>query len=190
MKKKALALVLAALMLVSLTACSASSSTTSSFSTTVNGETKTTTTTTTVGTDGYSKETVTTTESEADAEPEFDRNAAWHETFYEGAEGQGEDGSLYYFAVDDFSDMSEAAFMSVSEDGSEVHGYVFGHFEESDDGFLLVDDYAEEGLSIHFWVTDTEVDDGFELEFDDGECIVFTYVDQDTIIDDMLAYVN
>lgn len=188
MKKKTLALVLAALMLVSLTACSASSSTTSSFSTTVNGETKTTTTTTTVGTDGYSKETVTTTESEAEAEPEFDRNAAWHETFYEGAEGQGEDGSLYYFAVDDFSDMNEAAFMSVSEDESEVIGYVFGHFKDSDDGLLLVDDYDD--VSIRFWVTDTEVEDGFELEFTDGERIAFTYVDQDTIIDHMLAHVH
>ena len=188
MKKKTLALVLAALMLVSLTACSASSSTTSSFSTTVNGETKTTTTTTTVGTDGYSKETVTTTESEN--EPEYDRNADWHNTFFEGAEGQGEDGSLYYFAVDDFSDMDEAAFMITSVDQSKLAVYVYGHFVASDDGFLLVDDYVEEGLSIHFRVTDTEVDDGFELEFDDGECIVFTYVDQDTVIDDMLAYVN
>jgi len=186
MKKKTLALVLAALMLVSLTACSASSSTTSSFSTTVNGETKTTTTTTTVGTDGYSKETVTTTESEN--EPEYDRNADWHNTFFEGAEGQGEDGSLYYFAVDDFSDMNEAAFMSVSEDESEVIGYVFGHFKDSDDGLLLVDDYDD--VSIRFWVTDTEVENGFELEFTDGERIAFTYVDQDTIIDHMLAYVH
>lgn len=187
MKKKTLALVLAALMLVSLTACSASSSTTSSFSTTVNGETKTTTTTTTVGTDGYSKETVTTTESEN--EPEYDRNADWHNTFFEGAEGQGEDGSLYYFAVDDFSDMEQAAFMMISA-GEAPDIYIVGHFEDSDDGLLLVDDYVEEGLSIHFWVTDTEVEDSFELEFDDGECIVFTYVDQDTIIDDMLAYVH
>lgn len=189
MKKKTLALVLAALMLVSLTACSASSSTTSSFSTTVNGETKTTTTTTTVGTDGYSKETVTTTESEADAEPEFDRNAAWHETFYEGAEGQGEDGSLYYFAVDDFSDMDEAAFLMISA-GEAPDIYIMGHFQDSDDGLLLVDDYEEDGHYIRFWVTDTEVEDGFELEFTDGERIAFTYVDQDTIIDDMLAYVH
>ncbi len=187
MKKKTLALVLAALMLVSLTACSASSSTTSSFSTTVNGETKTTTTTTTVGTDGYSKETVTTTESEV--EPEFDRNAAWHETFYEGAEGQGEDGSLYYFAVDDFSDMNEAAFLMISA-GEAPDIYIMGHFQDSDDGLLLVDDYEEDGHYIRFWVTDTEVEDGFELEFTDGERIAFTYVDQDTIIDDMLAYVN
>lgn len=187
MKKKTLALVLAALMLVSLTACSASSSTTSSFSTTVNGETKTTTTTTTVGTDGYSKETVTTTESEN--EPEFDRNAAWHETFYEGAEGQGEDGSLYYFAVDDFSDMNEAAFLMISA-GEAPDIYIMGHFQDSDDGLLLVDDYEEDGHYIRFWVTDTEVEDGFELEFTDGERIAFTYVDQDTIIDDMLAYVN
>ena len=186
MKKKTLALVLAALMLVSLTACSASSSTTSSFSTTVNGETKTTTTTTTVGTDGYSKETVTTTESEN--EPEYDRNADWHNTFFEGAEGQGEDGSLYYFAADDFSDMDQAAFMTVSEDESEVIGYVFGHFADSDDGLLLVDDYDD--VSIRFWVTDTEVENGFELEFTDGERIAFTYVDQDTIIDDMLAHVH
>ena len=187
MKKKTLALVLAALMLVSLTACSASSSTTSSFSTTVNGETKTTTTTTTVGTDGYSKETVTTTESEA--EPEYDRNADWHNTFFEGAEGQGEDGSLYYFAVDDFSDMNEAAFLMISA-GEAPDIYIMGHFQDSDDGLLLVDDYEEDGHYIRFWVTDTEVEDGFELEFTDGERIAFTYVDQDTIIDDMLAYVN
>ena len=187
MKKKTLALVLAALMLVSLTACSASSSTTSSFSTTVNGETKTTTTTTTVGTDGYSKETVTTTESEA--EPEYDRNADWHNTFFEGAEGQGEDGSLYYFAVDDFSDMDEAAFLMISA-GEAPDIYIMGHFQDSDDGLLLVDDYEEDGHYIRFWVTDTEVEDGFELEFTDGERIAFTYVDQDTIIDDMLAYVN
>ena len=187
MKKKTLSLVLAALMLVSLTACSASSSTTSSFSTTVNGETKTTTTTTTVGTDGYSKETVTTTESEA--EPEYDRNADWHNTFFEGAEGQGEDGSLYYFAVDDFSDMDEAAFLMISA-GEAPDIYIMGHFQDSDDGLLLVDDYEEDGHYIRFWVTDTEVEDGFELEFTDGERIAFTYVDQDTIIDDMLAYVN
>ena len=185
MKKKTLALVLAVLMLVSLTACSASSSTTSSFSTTVNGETTTTTTTTTVGTDGYSKETVTTTESEN--EPEYDRNADWYNTFFEGAEGQGEDGSLYYFAVDDFSDMNEAAFLMISA-GEAPDIYIMGHFQDSDDGLLLVDDYKDS--SIHFWVTDTEVEDGFELEFDDGERIAFFYVDQDTIIDDMLAYVH
>lgn len=183
MKKKVLALVLAAMMLVSLTACSASSSTTSSFSTTINGETTTTTTTTTVGTEGVSKETVTTTESE------YNRSDVWHEMFAEGAEGQGEDGALYYLAVDDFSDMDQAAFMMMgASEADDI--YIMGHFEDSDDGLLLVDDYDEGEHYIRMWVTDTEVEDGFELEFADGERIEFHFVDQDVIIDDMLAYVH
>lgn len=175
---------------LSLAACSTSSSSTSTVTTTVNGKTTTTTTTTENGVTSTEKTVTYEDEAAADEEAsEYDRNAAWHEVFNEGAEGQGEDGSLYYFAVDDFSDMQRAAFLMVSA-GEADDIYIVGHFQDSDDGLLLVDDYEEDGHYIRFWVTDTEVEDGFEIEFVDGEHIAFYYVDQDTIIDDMLVYIH
>ena len=177
--KKIFVLLLAAVMLISLAACTASSTTTTSSSITVNGETTTTTSTTTVGTDGVSHESSTTTVNEEGQA----RRERWHELFSEGAEGENANGEVFFFAYDNPENLSYGAIMILNADMSELQLYDFGEIVIEDE-WLVIEDVEGE-TSLPFAIPDTEVENGFELAFQDGDGAVMHFVDQDTIIEDM-----
>ena len=78
--------------------------------------------------------------------------------------------------------------MILSEDWTELTLYVYGHIEQADDGLILYDDYKD--INVPFDFTDTEVEDGFEMVFQDGDVAEMHFVDQDTIIEDMNSIID
>ena len=54
-----------------------------------------------------------------------------------------------------------------------------------DDHYKIVDVDGDEELP--FWLTDTQVENGFEIKFKDGETVALEFVDQATIIDHMIG---
>lgn len=49
----------------------------------------------------------------------------------------------------------------------------------------IVDVDGDEELP--FWLTDTQIENGFEIKFKDGETVALEFVDQATIIDHMIG---
>lgn len=56
----------------------------------------------------------------------------------------------------------------------------------SDDEGTYIDDVEGE-MILRFAITDTDVEDGFEMEFKDGTKVTMHNVDKETIIDDMVT---
>ena len=96
--------------------------------------------------------------------------------------------SIFLFAYDDPEDLTKGALMILSEDWTELTLYVYGHIEQADDGLILYDDYKD--INVPFDFTDTEVEDGFEMVFQDGDVAEMHFVDQDTIIEDMNSIID
>ncbi len=186
MKKRILALALAALMLCSLAACSSSKTSTTTTSTTVNGQT-TTTTTTTVTENGQTTSTTTVTESSAEEAP-ADLRERWAELFAEGAEGRNADGENYLFAYSE--DFTFGAFMILNDDMDEQLAYVFGDIEMDDsNGVVYTIQDVDGELSLRFSIM-SEDDDSIELRFKDGDVVTMEKVDRDVIIDDMVGLID
>ena len=181
--KKILALVLSLVMLLALTACNVESSHSSTVTTTVTSNGQTTTTTTT--NDNGVETTETTVTSESD-EPTLEEK--WANLFVGGAEGTNANGDNFDFAFDDIDNLGFAAMIIVNADKSQLIAYDIGDVV-SDDEWLYIEDLEGEN-ELPFAYTSNEVENGFELVFQDNDTAVMTFVDQDTIITDMLALVR
>ena len=196
MKKRIIAIMLAALMLLSLTACHASSSSSSTVTVTTsktdeNGNTTTNTTTgevgVTVGTDGisanHSLNTETTEDTELPSEDEL--VALWYETYSGGAIGENADGDRFLFAYDDPESIEAATLTIIMTDGSLYirEGTVQQEGEGDEAHLVLIDEWRD--LAVPFDIYSSEEGD-FELFFlGDGDSAVMTVVDQDTILGEM-----
>lgn len=197
MKKKILALVLAAVMIFALCACdvSTTSSSTTSVSTSVTdaeGNTTTQTVTNEVGVssgpDGVQTTNETTTDttttpaaaSMADLYPPIEE---WYDTYVEGAEGETESGEKVYYAVNDPESASYAMLLFQSPDGSvSVRDGELSWNEE--EGFFVLYD-AEMDVSIPFTAEEKD-EESFVMTFVvDGSSVDMYFVDQDTIITDI-----
>ena len=212
--KKTIAILLTIVCLLgTLTGCRVSSNSSSTATVSVsttdeNGETTTHTSTATVGgeiaTDGVSvnastESNETVEKAEAPEEPEEggeapapmtpeERREAWHEQFSGGAEGVSADGDRFYFAFDDPDFITYGAIMILDADESTVIAYDYGPVVDEGDGPVLYD--VEGETYIAFEITDTEVEDGFEMLFTNGVTAEMHFVDQDTIIEDMNAIID
>lgn len=211
MSKKTSALLLGICLTLSLAGCSVSHETTSTstVSKNVNGETTTTTTTTTTENGVTTEETIITEESDdaeeaAEAEGAAEEAAAeeageavvdeddptglradWHDLFLYGAEGQNEAGENYYLAYDGDETTPHAAFMLTNPDSTILGIYELGEIITEEDGSTYIEDVEGEDIVPFEIIEDSE--DGFVIQFDDGEAIEMFYVDQETIIDDMIS---
>lgn len=181
-------IILFTLCVLVLSGCSVETSSSSSSSMTItttdeNGNSTTTTTTTENGV--TTTDTITTSADD----PTGLRNL-WTEVFSEGAEGISKDGYPIYFAYNDPDDITTAAIMIMNEDKSELLVYIYGEVVPEDDHFKIVDvDEKEDGTkeNLPFVITDTAVENGFEMEFKDGDSVYLGFVSQETIIDDMIS---
>ena len=179
-KKTILLLVLA----VVLCACSIETSGSATVSTTVNGQTTTTTASASASTeDGISASSETFTTSEDDP---TGLRSKWTELFSCGAEGKSPEGEIVFMAMDDPEDITYAAIMVLDEEMTELRDYILGSVLIDEEGVPYIEDVEGEEL-LPFTITDTEVEDGFEMQFRVGSPITMYFVDQETIIDDMIS---
>ena len=189
MKRIFPAILLTAALLLCLTACTTTSTSTTTTSVSVTDEDGNTTTTTTTNENGVetSSTTVTNADGETFAISDNDPTGLrgqWPEMFSEGAEGTNEAGESFFFAYDDPDDLNLGAVMILSEDRTELETYVFGEITFEDDIFTIDDVEGEE--SLPFTVTDAD-ENGFTMGFQNGVTVRMEFVDQDTIIDDMIS---
>ena len=196
MKKKILAIVMAAVLILAMTACSASSSSTTSFSTSVtdsDGNTTTNTVTNEVGVsagpDGIQTKNETTTDTSTTAAAGtmadfFPPVEEWYDLYAEGGEGQTEDGDRFFFAYNDPEDVSEAILLIQFTDGGVMVRNGEVTWNEDEECLELYD--ADVDSTIPFIFLDTEEDGVFAIRFlaNDLE-VFFDMVDQDTIINDI-----
>lgn len=171
-------IVLCLMMLLVLSGCSVSTS--SSVSTTVTTDSGSTTTTTTVE-NGVSTTTVTN-----DDDPTGLR-ARWNETFVAGAEGESEAGNKIYFIYDDPSDISFGAIMITNSEGSELLVYDYGDILYDEEKEMLYIDDVDGLETLPFNIGDTDNDNTFMLEFQNGDVVEMEIVDKEVIIDDMIS---
>ena len=201
MYKKIFAVFLAVCLAFTLTACSFSSSSSSTVSSTVNGETTTTTTTTENG-ETHTETTTTTADGNttttvdgqtvdngsgaaASADDPTGLRAQWHETFTGGAEGTNDDGEHFYFIYDNAESISLAAMMITSPDGSTLSVYDYGEVLKDDNGAPYINDV--EGVnSLPFEIVESN-ENGFVFGFQNGVQTQFSFVDLDTIVNDMIT---
>ena len=182
------AILLTAALLLCLTACTTSSTSTSTTSVSVTDEDGSTTTTTTKE-NGVETSSTTVTDADgetfeiSDTDPTGLRGQ-WPEMFSEGAEGTNEAGETFFFAYDDPDDLTLGAVMILSADQTELETYVFGEITYEDETFTIADVEGEE--SLPFSITNAD-EEGFTMVFQDGDTASMEFVDQDTIIDDMLS---
>ena len=203
MKKRLIAILLVAVLSVSLAACKATSTTTTTITTCVtdaNGETKTTTTTATMENGVKTTETTETVEGPETGEVETSEDAerepvtaenrrdVWEELFCGGAEGTNEAGEICLMAWDDPDVIGYAAIMILSADQTELLLYDLGEVTFNEEWLLINDVDGEKDLPFN--VTETEVEDGFELIFQDGDVFTMYFQDQDVILDDMVSIAN
>ena len=193
MKKKTVALILAAVMLFALTACSASSSSssTTTISTTVtdaDGNIKTNTVVNEIGvsagTDGLQYKNDTNT-YEFEENEEYSGDDAWYNTFSGGAEGVSEEGQSIYFAYDDLDDICYAMFVFVSPDESECYwrngGIVWDDEYEAN---ALYDEDVD--VLIPFEISDSDEENAIIVNFlVAGDVVTMDVVPQDVIITDI-----
>lgn len=134
------------------------------------------------------------TETVAEAQTEVDENdptglrAKWHDLFFEGAEGENENGDHFFFACDDSNNVQEATVMILNKDMTELNYYYLGNVGMEDDAMVIYDVDGEN--SLPFVVGDGEEADTFTMTFKDGDVATMHYVDQDVIINDMVSVVE
>lgn len=195
--KKTLSLILAAVMAFSLVGCgfSSESSTTTSFSTsTTDAEGNTTTQTVTneigisadqdgIHTKNETTHDVTTSVAGSMAEA-FPPKEEWYDAFSEGAEGENEDGDVFYLAFDDPEDVSYAMLLIVFADGNIMvrNGEVL---EDEEYGGVMIYD-KDVDSSIPFEFLDADEEGSFVVHFlANDTAVTLSYVGQDTIISDI-----
>ena len=145
-------------------------------------------------TEAAGTETAAETEAVAEAQTEVDENdptglrARWHEMFVDGAEGENADGDHFFFACDDSNNVTEATVMILNKDMTELNYYYLGNVEMEDDEMVIYDVDGEHFLP--FVVGDGEEEGTFTMAFKDGDVATMHYVDQDTIINDMISVVE
>ena len=189
MKRILPAVLLTATLLLCLTACTTTSTSTSTTSVSVTDEDGNTTTTTTTKENGVESSSTTVTNADgetfevSDTDPTGLRGQ-WPDMFSEGAEGTNEAGETFFFAYDDPDDLTLGAVMILSADQTELETYVFGEVTFEDDTFTISDVEGEE--SLPFTIADVD-ENGFTMGFQDGDTASMEFVDQDTIIDDMIS---
>ncbi len=181
------AILLPVALFLCLTACSSTSTSTTTVS--VTDEDGNTTTTTTTKENGVESSSTTVTNAEGETFEVSDNDPTglrgqWPEMFSEGAEGTNEAGESFFFAYDDPDDLNLGAVMILSADQTDLETYVFGEITFEDDTFTIHDVEGEETLP--FTITDVG-EDGFTMGFQDGDTASMEFVDQDTIIDDMIS---
>ncbi|MBR7058864.1 MAG: hypothetical protein IKI35_09040 [Stomatobaculum sp.] len=134
------------------------------------------------------------TEAVAEAQTEVDENdptglrARWHDLFFEGAEGENENGDHFFFACDDSNNVQEATVIILNKDMTELNYYYLGNVGMEDDAMVIYDVDGEN--SLPFVVGDGEEADTFTMTFKDGDVATMHYVDQDVIINDMVSVVE
>lgn len=134
------------------------------------------------------------TEAVAEAQTEVDENdptglrAKWHDLFFEGAEGENDNGDHFFFACDDSNNVQEATVMILNKDMTELNYYYLGNVGMEDDAMVIYDVDGEN--SLPFVVGDGEEADTFTMTFKDGDVATMHYVDQDVIINDMVSVVE
>ena len=134
------------------------------------------------------------TEAVAEAQTEVDENdptglrARWYDLFFEGAEGENENGDHFFFACDDSNNVQEATVMILNKDMTELNYYYLGNVGMEDDAMVIYDVDGEN--SLPFVVGDGEEADTFTMTFKDGDVATMHYVDQDVIINDMVSVVE
>ena len=134
------------------------------------------------------------TEAVAEAQTEVDENdptglrARWHDLFFEGAEGENENGDHFFFACDDSNNVQEATVIILNKDMTELNYYYLGNVGMEDDAMVIYDVDGEN--SLPFVVGDGEEADTFPMTFKDGDVATMHYVDQDVIINDMVSVVE
>lgn len=170
-------------LLFVLCACEIQTSSSSSTTTTITTNGTTTTKTTTIENGVSITDLITSSEDD----PTGLRNK-WHELFSQGAEGVSNDGYNVYFIYDNPEDITLAAIMILNDDNSKLFSYLFGEVVPDDEkeGWYKIEDVDGEE-SLPFYITDKEVEDGFEMEFKDGDKVLLGFTDQDIIIDDMIS---
>ena len=130
----------------------------------------------------------------AEAQTEVDENdptglrAKWHELFFDGAEGENENGDHFFFACDDSNNVQEATVMILNKDMTELNYYYLGNVGMEDDAMVIYDVDGEN--SLPFVVGDGEEAGTFTMTFKDGGVATMHYVDQDVIINDMVSVVE
>ena len=130
----------------------------------------------------------------AEVQTEVDENdptglrAKWHELFFDGAEGENENGDHFFFACDDSNNVQEATVMILNKDMTELNYYYLGNVGMEDDAMVIYDVDGEN--SLPFVVGDGEEADTFTMTFKDGDVATMHYVDQDVIINDMVSVVE
>ena len=112
--------------------------------------------------------------------------ARWESVFSVGAEGMNENGEYFLLAIDDPDDIHYVAFMIMSADLKTLELYVRGEVVPGEDCFVMVDDYSD--TTVPFTINNLE--DGFEMGFQDGDVAMMYGVPQEKILDDMLAIVE
>lgn len=196
MKKKNLALILAAAMVFTLCACEVSSEHTSTTTVTTSktdadGNTTTQTVTNEIGItadqNGIHTKNETTSDVTTSVEGSMAENFApkedWYNVFTAGGEGENEDGDAFYFAYDDPENVSYAMLLITFADGDiRVRN---GEVRPDEEGNAAIfDDDVE--VSIPFEFVETEEEDCFAIHFlANDSTVAFEIVDQDTIISDI-----
>ena len=112
--------------------------------------------------------------------------ANWERVFSVGAEGKNANGEYFLLAMDDPDNVKYMALMIMSADLKTVEFYITGSVELSDDGFVIQDDHSDRYVPF----TITNLEEGFEMSFQDGDVARMYGVSQEKILDDMLAVVN
>lgn len=197
MKKKLLALILAAFMVFSLCACEVSSEHTSTTTVTTSktdadGNTTTQTVTNEIGVvadqDGIhtvneTTSDVTTSVAGSMAEA-FPPKEDWYDTFTAGGEGTNEDGDAFYFAYDDAENVTYAMLLIQFADGDIMvrNGKVLD--DEDYGGVMIYDEDVDKSIPFEF--AEAEEENGFAIHFlANDTTVTFEIVDQDTIISDI-----
>ena len=112
--------------------------------------------------------------------------ANWERVFSVGAEGKNANGEYFLLAMDDPDNVKYMALMIMSADLKTVEFYITGSVELSDDGFVIQDDHSDRYVPF----TITNLEEGFEMSFQDGDVARMYGVSKEKILDDMLAVVN
>ena len=189
MKRILPAILMTAALLLCLTACTTTSTSTSTTTVSVTDEDGNTTTTTTTKENGVESSSTTVTNADGETFEVSDNDPTglrgqWPDMFSEGAEGTNEDGETFFFAYDDPDNLNLGAVMIINAEQTELETYVFGEITYEDDTFTIHDVEGEE--SMPFSITNAD-ENGFTMVFQDGDTASMEFVDQDTIIDDMLS---
>ncbi|MBQ7535359.1 MAG: hypothetical protein IJT43_07035 [Stomatobaculum sp.] len=114
--------------------------------------------------------------------------ARWQELFSEGAEGENENGDHFFFAYDDRDEVGLGSVMILNADMNELNLYYFGDVDMEDDAMVIYDVDGEKKLP--FYIQDGTEEGTFKMAFLDGDVAEMHFVDQDTIINDMVGVVE